>query len=147
MIPFLPLLVPALVQAPASDWDRARDVLVSTVEKKGGLGLLLSLDYAAEGHLTVRFLERQSADSGWDLSLQPLDPGPGAMQNPFVVNRAPDFTAFQARAIPVDVKIAPHTEQLSITLTSQAFKAKVWDVPLPRLGGPARVMILYLPKP
>ncbi len=146
MLPFLPLLVPGLVQAPVSDWDKAREVLVSTIDKKGGLGILLSLDHATEGHLTIRFLERQSSDSAYELVIQPLDPGPGAEQKPFAIQRAGDFTSFQTRAVPFDLRVANVTEQLHITLNSQEFAGKIWSLPLPKPGSPAKVIILYLPK-
>ena len=150
MMPFLPLPLPAptaaLVQAPASDWDKAREVLVELIAKKGGLGLLLSLEQEKEGRLIVRFLERQSANSGWELNLQPVDPGPGAEQEPLVVRRESGFNTFQTRIEPFYLKVAPITEQLRINLASQDFAAKVWSFPPPPTGAPAKVVILYLPK-
>ncbi|WP_257305071.1 hypothetical protein [Geothrix campi] len=75
-----------------------------------------------------------------------MDPGPGE-QKPFEINRAGDFTAFQTRAVPFDLKVASHTGQLHVTLLSQEFQGKVWSLPLPKAGSPPRVLVLLLPKP
>ncbi len=150
MMPFLPLPLPApaaaLVQAPTSDWDKAREVLIDLVAKKGGLGLLLSLEQQQEGRLIVRFQERQSANSGWELNIQPVDPGPGAEQEPLVVRRESGFNTFQTRIEPFFLRVAAVTEQLRLTLASQEFAAKVWSFPPPPAGAPPKVVILYLPK-
>jgi hypothetical protein len=150
MMPFLPVPtpVPAVtrVEAPVSDWDKARDVLVDLIHRQGGLGLLLSLEQEREGHLTVRFLERQSANSGWELRIQPVDPGPGAEQEPLVVRREGGANPFQMQSAPHYLRIAPVTEQLRLNLASQEFLAKVWSFPPPAPGAPPKVVILYLPK-